>query len=410
MNALGLGYSETKIKPYLKMAVQRIQIANNKKTTSVKHQKREVANLLGEQKDEKARIKVEHIIRDDFVIEAYEILELLCELMHERIRLITNCKECPADLKETVCSLIWAAGNCEISELQEVKKHLIRKFGPEFGKDAEENTNFCVNARLFNKLSYKPASRMLVNGYMIEIAKVYKVAWDLPVELEGELVDDEFQPFSTPSGYSINMAPGSGLTAAYSQAPARPSPPATQAARALSPEEQEEYDQFHKHQAKGTGAVSVPPSSPAVQPVYSPVAGPPPRFDSKGASSFSAATDPVQGAHPAQAPPAAVVTKPSAQSFAQATAPPPATAATVAATGSALDTLPPPAPIAPVQTAHASAQKKDNDDSSDHEGEYSPPPFAPGHTPPPTPPPAVVAPTAPVDPMEAMLARLAALK
>ena len=163
------------------MAVQRIQIANNKKTTSVKHQKREVANLLGEQKDEKARIKVEHIIRDDFVIEAYEILELLCELMHERIRLITNCKECPADLKETVCSLIWAAGNCEISELQEVKKHLIRKFGPEFGKEAEENTNFCVNARLFNKLSYKPASRMLVNGYMIEIAKVYKVAWDLPV-------------------------------------------------------------------------------------------------------------------------------------------------------------------------------------------------------------------------------------
>jgi len=47
-------------------------------------------------------------------------------------------------------------------------------------------------------------------------------------ELEGELVDDEFQPFSTPSGYSINMAPGSGLTAAYSQASAGPPPPATQ--------------------------------------------------------------------------------------------------------------------------------------------------------------------------------------
>ena len=163
-----------------------------------------------------------------------------------------------------------------------------------------------------------------------------------------------------------------------------------------------------------SGAVSVPPSSPAVQPVYSPVAGPPPRFDSTGTSSFSAATGPVQGAQPAPAQPAAVVTKPSAQSFAQATAPPPATAATTAAaTGSALNALPPPAPVAPVapvQTAQASAQKKDNDDSSDHEGEYSPPPFAPGHTPPPTPPPAVVAPTAPVDPMEAMLARLAALK
>lgn len=26
---------------------------------------------------------------------------------------------------------------------------------------------------------------------------------------------DEEAPFSTPSGYSVNMAPGSGLTAAY---------------------------------------------------------------------------------------------------------------------------------------------------------------------------------------------------
>lgn len=387
LNALGLGYSETKIKPYLKMAVQRIQIANNKKTTSVKHQKREVANLLGEQKDEKARIKVEHIIRDDFVIEAYEILELLCELMHERIRLITSCKECPPDLKETVCSLIWAANNCDISELQEVKKHLIRKFGPEFGKEAEENLNGCVNARLFNKLSYKPPSRLLVNGYLIEIAKVYKVAWDVPVELEGELVDDEFQPFSTPSGYSVNMAPGSGLTAAYSRAAAGSTLPPTQAARALSPEEQEEYDQFHKHQAKNAGAVSATPTSPVVQPVYSPVPGPPPRFNSTSSpSTFSTATAPIPSSESHQQ--AAVVTKPSAQSFAQAIAPQSETA------GNTLDTaLPPPAPVAPVAPSSLTTKK---DDSDNEGGEYSPPPFAPGHTPPISPTPS----SAPVDPID----------
>lgn len=163
------------------MAVQRIQIANNKKLTSVKHQKREVATLLGEQKDEKARIKVEHIIRDDFMIEAYELLELLCELLHERIRQITTNKECPPELKETVCSLIWAASNCDISELSEVKKHLVRKFGPKFAKEAEENENGVVNIRLFNKLSYKPPSRQLVTGYLVEIANVYKVDWTPPI-------------------------------------------------------------------------------------------------------------------------------------------------------------------------------------------------------------------------------------
>jgi hypothetical protein len=37
------------------MAVQRIQISNNKMTTSVKHQKKEIATLLAEGKEEKAR-------------------------------------------------------------------------------------------------------------------------------------------------------------------------------------------------------------------------------------------------------------------------------------------------------------------------------------------------------------------
>lgn len=39
----------------LQMAVQRIQISNNKMTTSVKHQKKEIATLLAEGKEEKAR-------------------------------------------------------------------------------------------------------------------------------------------------------------------------------------------------------------------------------------------------------------------------------------------------------------------------------------------------------------------
>ena len=70
------------------MAVQRMQIAGNKKSASVKHLKREIATLLQENKDEKARIKVEHVIREDFMIESYELLELLCDLVHERIRYI----------------------------------------------------------------------------------------------------------------------------------------------------------------------------------------------------------------------------------------------------------------------------------------------------------------------------------
>ena len=54
--SLGLNifpYDEKKLKPYLKMAVQRLQIAGNKKSSACKHQKREIAKLLEDGKEEK---------------------------------------------------------------------------------------------------------------------------------------------------------------------------------------------------------------------------------------------------------------------------------------------------------------------------------------------------------------------
>lgn len=170
-------YSESKLKPYLKMAVQRIHIANNKRITQVKHQKREIADLLREHKDEKARIKVEHIIRDDFTIEGFEILELLCELVHERCKMISNNKEVPAELKEAVCSLIWAGKNVDISEMQNIAQQLTQKYGKPFAEIAIANENGEVNERLYNKMIYKPPSAVLVMRYLEEIAKAYEVDW-----------------------------------------------------------------------------------------------------------------------------------------------------------------------------------------------------------------------------------------
>jgi len=93
-------YNENKLKPYLKMAVQRIKLTCSKKASVQKNEKREVAEMLRLDKEEKARIRVEKIIREDFLLEAYEIVELLCELIHERIRYMSAQKECPPDLEE----------------------------------------------------------------------------------------------------------------------------------------------------------------------------------------------------------------------------------------------------------------------------------------------------------------------
>ena len=74
-------------------------------------------------KEEKAKIRAEALIRDDNLIEAYEILQLECELLSERIKLIDFQKDCPSDLVTVVSTLMWASHRVDIPELQAIRKN-----------------------------------------------------------------------------------------------------------------------------------------------------------------------------------------------------------------------------------------------------------------------------------------------
>ncbi|CAN0505541.1 unnamed protein product, partial [Discosporangium mesarthrocarpum] len=55
------------------------------------------------------------VIRDTDTLRAYEILEPMCSLLVERMRLILNGKDCPRDNEQAVCTVIWVAGRGEVS-------------------------------------------------------------------------------------------------------------------------------------------------------------------------------------------------------------------------------------------------------------------------------------------------------
>ncbi|KAJ8609411.1 hypothetical protein CTAYLR_009086 [Chrysophaeum taylorii] len=215
LKALGLErFNANKLKPHLKMSEQRFAILNAKKVNLIKVQKREIAELLRQGKEEKARIRVEHLIRLDFTIEAYELLGLLCELVHERAQLVIFEKECPPDMKEAMCTLIWASQRTEVPELREVARQLELKYGPEFTQEARTGENECVNTRVAHKLSIAPPSAKIVVNYLTAIAKEYDIEW-APADLG--LDDDAMasQSMPGPSGFSVQVAPGSNLTQAY---------------------------------------------------------------------------------------------------------------------------------------------------------------------------------------------------
>jgi hypothetical protein len=75
-----------------------------------------------------------------------------------------------------------------------------------------------VNVRLINKLSNAPPSANLVLSYMKEIAKEYKIDWE-PAEVG---IPEGSQAFTTPTGFSIPMAPGTELRSVYQRHSAAP--------------------------------------------------------------------------------------------------------------------------------------------------------------------------------------------
>ena len=173
-------YDATKLKSQLKMAVTRFSIAANKESALSKQQTREIAKLLGEAppKEEKARIKAEALIRDDETIEAYGILELNCELLSERIHMISHSRECPPDLVECVSTVIWASEAADgVPELAKIRKQFRYKYGTAFEEAALRNAGGVVNERVKSKLSVRPVSAYLVQVYVEAIADEHGVDW-----------------------------------------------------------------------------------------------------------------------------------------------------------------------------------------------------------------------------------------
>jgi len=192
------------------MAVHRFQIASNKKSALLQQSMREIAVLLAENppKEEKARIKAEALIRDDYMIEAYGILSLTCDLLSERLKLISFSKECPPDLVSSVATLLYATPRVDIPELGEIRKQFRAKYGKKFEEDAMCNVGGVLNERVISKLSIHPPAAGLVQTYLQTCCTKFEVKWDPLIPMDaGEMI----QPMPPPIGTDVPLAPGTGL-------------------------------------------------------------------------------------------------------------------------------------------------------------------------------------------------------
>ncbi|KAG9592958.1 DUF292-domain-containing protein, partial [Aureobasidium melanogenum] len=165
-----------KLKVQLKLSISRLRMVQQKDTAIAKQQRRAMAQLLEQGKDESARIRVENIIRSDLTTELLEILELYCELLLARAGLL-EAKECDAGLEEAVKSIIFAAPRTDVKELHNVRALLAEKFGKDFVLDATENKDDKVAKRVLDRLRVEPPKPELVEAYLSTIADAYNIDW-----------------------------------------------------------------------------------------------------------------------------------------------------------------------------------------------------------------------------------------
>ncbi|KAM4614239.1 IST1 homolog [Discoglossus pictus] len=199
---LGSGFKAERLRVNLRLVINRLKLLEKKKTELAQKARKEIADYLSTGKDERARIRVEHIIREDYLVEAMEILELYCDLLLARFGLIQSMKELDPGLGEAVSTLIWAAPRLqtEVSELKIVADQLCAKYSKEYGKLCRTNQIGTVNDRLMHKLSVEAPPKILVERYLIEIAKNYNVPYEpdsvvmaeVPTGIEADLIDVGF--------------------------------------------------------------------------------------------------------------------------------------------------------------------------------------------------------------------------
>ncbi|XP_037905320.1 IST1 homolog isoform X3 [Hermetia illucens] len=254
------GPNYTKLKTHLRLALNRLKLLEKKKSELTQKARKEIADYLTTNKVERARIRVEHIIREDYLVEAMEIVEMYCDLLLARFGLVTQMTELDDGIAEAVFSLVWVAPRMQtdIQELKVISDIFISKYGKEFGEQARNATgDHKVSEKLMHKLAIQAPPKLLVEKYIVEIAKNYNIEY----EPDPQVMKDDQKPIGL-DGFLIDLSDRNNLSGphppqvgfiGYPQPPPLPVMPEPPSNKPFN------YPPFGGGGGGGAGAVAPPP-------------------------------------------------------------------------------------------------------------------------------------------------------
>ncbi|CAA7402071.1 unnamed protein product [Spirodela intermedia] len=174
------GLLGARCKTCLNLAISRIKLLHNKREVQLKQMRKEIAQYLQSGQESISRIRVEHVIREENVSAAYEVLELFCEFVLARVPILEAQRDCPSELQEAIASIIYAAPRCsDLPELMQVRNLFTTKYGKEFSAAAAElRPDSNVNRMIIEKLSVRAPPAEVKLRALRGIAQEFGVEWD----------------------------------------------------------------------------------------------------------------------------------------------------------------------------------------------------------------------------------------
>ncbi|XKL64690.1 hypothetical protein PGB90_004776 [Kerria lacca] len=172
--------NHSKLKTNLRLAINRLKLLEKKKTELAQKSRKEIADYIAQGKYERAKIRVEHIIREDYMVEGLELIEMYCDLLLSRFGLIQQSKTVDPSLAEAISSLIWAAPRIEndVTELKAISDLFLTKYGKKYIEACRLESVDTISEKLKHKIGVQPPPKILVEKYLIEIAKNYNISYE----------------------------------------------------------------------------------------------------------------------------------------------------------------------------------------------------------------------------------------
>ncbi|KAL7589510.1 hypothetical protein Lser_V15G37068 [Lactuca serriola] len=170
---LGRKFKTSKLKTTLNLAIPRLSQLKKHRLARFTIARSDVIQLLRLNHHQQALLRVEQVIKDQNMLDVYDMIHGYCNLLIQRINLIEQVNECPQELEEAVSNLLYGAPRCgEFPELQEIRAILTSRFGKEFADGASELRRNCgVSQMMIQKLSPAQSTLECRMKILTDIAK-----------------------------------------------------------------------------------------------------------------------------------------------------------------------------------------------------------------------------------------------